>query len=120
MSDRAVTYSLKGCDDVLDPSNPFRRLAFLPASSDLVRELGRGRWDVLVHETLSPLDARFAKSFWYVQYVDTAPTATAAVASTDQILVLLHRGLAVLVVSGPFETEGAAQYDLDVRWESHD
>lgn len=120
MNHRAVTYSLKGCDDVLDPSNPFRRLAFLPASSDLVKELGRGTWEVLIHETLSPLDARFARSFWYVQYVETPPTVTATVASTDQVLALLERKLAVLVISGPFETEAAALYDLDVRWESHE
>jgi hypothetical protein len=116
----AVTYSLVGIDDLLDRSKPFRRLAFLPARRNPLETLSqehRGR-KVVIHETLPARDAKFASGYWYVHYVEKAPTVTATVQPTNQILRLLDHGRPVLVISGPFETEEAAQHDMDLRWEA--
>ncbi len=120
MTHKAVTYSLIGCDDILDPATPFRRLAFLPEGDDPAEALKHYLWDVLIHATVAATDPTFANRFWYVQYVEEPPTVIATVLATAQILLLLERRRAVLVISGPFNTEGEAQYDMDVRWESQE
>jgi hypothetical protein len=90
----AVTYSLIGIDDVLDRSNPFRRLAFLPAGKNPLETLSRehGGRDVLIHDAVPAGDAKFANGYWYVHYLAEPLTVRATVRPTDQILLLLDRG----------------------------
>jgi hypothetical protein len=89
----AVTYSLIGIDDILDRSNPFRRLAFLPGKNPL-QTLSRehGGRDVLIHDAVPAGDAKFANGYWYLHYLAEPLTVRATVPQTDQILVLLDRG----------------------------
>src|SRR4051794_17514059 len=84
---QAVTYSLRGIDDLLDPPKPFRRLAFLPTGKDPQETLSRhhGQPGVLVHDAEPATDGAFANRYWYVHYVKEPPTVTAAVRSTEQI-----------------------------------
>jgi hypothetical protein len=120
MAHKAVTYSFIGCDDTLDPANPHRRLAFVPAAEDAAERLKDEGWDVLIHETLAATHPRFAKRYWYVQYVEEPPTVIATVLSTAHILLHLERRRTLFVISGPFKAESEALYDLDVRWESYE
>lgn len=120
MTHNAVTYSLLGCDDIGDRANPFRRLAFVPAGKDPAEQLVRRPWTLLLHETRPATDATLEQGYWCVQCVEEPPTVLWKVLSTTEILLLLDRGLTVLVASGPFDTEAAAQYDMDLRWESHE
>lgn len=120
MSHQAVTYSLLWRDDTGDRAPPSRRLAFVPAGKDPADQLARPSWKLLIHETRPATEDTLAKGYWYVQHVEDPPAVLASVVSTAEILRLLDRGRTVLAVSGPFETEEAAQYDMDLRWESHE
>ncbi len=120
MSHQAVTYSLLWRDDVGDRGPPFRRLAFVPAGKDPADQLARRSWKLVIHDTRPATEGTLAKGYWYVQYAEEPPVVQSSVVSTTEILHLLDRGRTVLAVSGPFETEEAAQYDMDLRWESHE
>ena len=116
MTQEAVTYSLIGCDDILDSKNPFRRIVFLPEGAEAADVLKR--WDVRIHASVAASDPTLSGLFWYVHYVEQPPTVTATVMATAQILVLIEQGLTVFAISGPFKTEKEAQYDMDLHWES--
>lgn len=118
MTHVAVTYSFIGLDDTLEPNNPFRRRAFVPDGQDPAAQLTHTRWNILIHDIQPATDAAFKGRYWYVAYVEKSTVLT--VLSTIKILLLLDRRRTVWVISGPFDTEGAARYDMDVRWESHE
>lgn len=116
---KAVTYSVIGIDDILDPANPFRRIAFLPEGADPAESLKHHYQtsNVLIHATVDATDPTLANRFWYVHYAEYSPSSIGVMA-TAQILLILKQGRTVLVISGPFKTEKEAQYDMELHWES--
>lgn len=120
MVHQAVTYSLFRPEDLASRAGPVRRLAFVPAGQDPAQQLARGAWELHIHDTRPATADTLEKGFWYVQYVEEPPVVQANVLSTAEILLLLDQGRTVQAISGPFETERAAQSDMDLRWESHE
>jgi hypothetical protein len=118
MTHQAVTYSLVEPSDPGDGTEPLRRTAFVPSGADPTEALANGFYDVRIHGTRPAGDYALSDRFWYVRYVDEASTTVPDVGSTAEIIALLDRDRTVLVISGPFGTRAAAEYEMDVRLEA--
>ena len=60
----------------------------------------------------------FAGKWWYATASET-PYCCGAY-STEQVAGFLAQGKSVRAIQGPFDTEGQAEYALDVSWEAPD
>lgn len=117
---KAVTYSIIGIDDILNPAKPFRRFAFLPKEANPAESLKRQHRpsDVLIHDIVDARDPTLASRFWYVYYMKQPSTNNHAVLATEKILLFLDQGLTVWGISGPFKTEDEAYHDAELHWET--
>jgi hypothetical protein len=122
MNYKAVSYSLIGLDDILDPANPFRRVTLLPEWADPTESLMHQHHHrkLLIHAIVVASDRTLANGFWYVHYDAKLQDPNCLVMTTAQILILLEQGHTVQVISGPFKTEKEALYDMELRWEVWD
>lgn len=116
-------------DRVVDPRYRTPRVAFVPSAADPAEALACHR-SLGVH--IEDIERRPSRAmpvgFWYVNtYIPERPTDAEGpvmrwvdcnVLSSRQMLDRLEQGHTICVVSGPFDTEGAARYDMDVRMES--
>jgi hypothetical protein len=64
--------------------------------------------------------SEFAGKWWYATVVPSPFLWTFGSFSTEQIAAFISEGRRVRAIQGPFDTEGQAQYALDVAWEAPD
>ena len=64
--------------------------------------------------------SEFAGKWWYASVAPSPLPWTFGYFSTEQIATFIAEGRAVRAIQGPFDTEGQAQYALDVAWEAPD